>query len=247
MSETRKILVINGSPKKGASLTLRVTKAFVEGMLRTGGLEAEYVNVSDMNIKPCTGCLCCWGSTGGKCVLRGDDMEAFREKLLGSDFVIESFPIYFFGMPGPMKTMTDRLLGVMCSLYGRESGEDYDIRHAMQFPKLGEKLAVITSCGFSDSAEVFEPVRSQFDLVFGKGNYTSFCCPQLKALADKGSGQRFEKLLAGFADAGEQFARTGSVDAETAERLSKAPFSARTYRVLMESFWNKKKAGDRDD
>ena len=29
----KKILVLNGSPKKGASATLNVTKAFVDGML----------------------------------------------------------------------------------------------------------------------------------------------------------------------------------------------------------------------
>ena len=71
----KKILVLNGSPKKEKSATLNVTKAFVDGMLSTNNYEIEYVNLSDLNIKPCTGCLSCWGTTEGECVIKNDDIK----------------------------------------------------------------------------------------------------------------------------------------------------------------------------
>ena len=87
----KKILVLNGSPKKEKSATLNVTKAFVDGMLSTNKYETEYVNLSDLNIKPCTGCLSCWGRTEGECVIKNDDILPFKEKVLNADVFIESF------------------------------------------------------------------------------------------------------------------------------------------------------------
>ena len=106
----KKILVLNGSPKKEHSATLNVTKAFADGMLSTGNYEIEYINLSDLNIKPCTGCLSCWGRTEGECIIKNDDISKIKEKILNADVFIESYPLFFFGMPGTMKVFTDRML-----------------------------------------------------------------------------------------------------------------------------------------
>ena len=65
----RKILILNGSPHKEKSTTMVATNAFVRGMLSSGNYEAETVHVAALNIRPCLGCLSCWGRTEGECVI----------------------------------------------------------------------------------------------------------------------------------------------------------------------------------
>ena len=236
-----KILILNGSPKCKSSLTLKVTEAFVKGMQSERNCTAEYIHVSEKNIRPCTGCLSCWGRTEGECVIKDDDMPFIRDSILSSDYIIESFPIYFFGMPGTLKVMTDRLLGIMCTFSGEEIDPIKTERHALRSPKEGQRLALITSCGFSESADVFEPIKKQYDLVFGADRYSHFCVPQLKALAQAGSGQRFSKMLALAEQAGAEFITTGKIDPALTAELSSPILSQKTYRVLMEKFWRDEK------
>lgn len=65
-----KILVLNGSPHKSASTTMAVTNAFVKGMCEGGEYESEIINISDLNVTPCMGCLSCWARTEGECVIK---------------------------------------------------------------------------------------------------------------------------------------------------------------------------------
>lgn len=36
------------------------------------------------------------------------------------DIFIESYPLYFFGMPGTMKLFTDRMMPFMCTYEGQK-------------------------------------------------------------------------------------------------------------------------------
>ena len=102
-----KVLVLNGSPKAERSNTLNITKAFLKGF--PADTEVEQVNLYKKDIKPCLGCFSCWSRTPGQCVIK-DDMQDIYEKIKAADIVIESFPLYFFGMPSQMKATTDRCL-----------------------------------------------------------------------------------------------------------------------------------------
>ncbi|MBR4554841.1 MAG: flavodoxin family protein [Ruminococcus sp.] len=245
MSENnpKKILLINGSPKGDRSLTFRVGRAFAEGLSAEEGSGIEYIHVSQLNVKPCTGCLSCWGRTEGTCVIKDDSIPMVRERILAADTIIMCFPIYFFGMPGTMKTMIDRLLGIFITFSGQEIDNIKEGRHALRSPRPGQRLAVIASCGFSESAEAFYPIKVQYDLCIGTGKYASFCCPQLKALAQAGSGQRFEKILDLSRQAGTQFAH-GAIDGELVKKLEKPVLTQKTYRMLMEKFWKDEKGGE---
>ena len=65
-ADIKKILILNGSPKKEHSATINVTRSFVDGIVEETGASVEYINLADLNIKPCTGCLSCWGRTEGE-------------------------------------------------------------------------------------------------------------------------------------------------------------------------------------
>ena len=55
------ILVLNGSPKMNNSSTMKVTNAFLEGIKNKKDCDIEIINIQALNIKPCIGCLSCWG------------------------------------------------------------------------------------------------------------------------------------------------------------------------------------------
>ena len=89
--DVAKILVLNGSPHKSASTTMAVTNAFVKGMCEGGEYESEIINISDLNVTPCMGCLSCWARTEGECVIKNDDMPAVKKRIEEADIIIESY------------------------------------------------------------------------------------------------------------------------------------------------------------
>ena len=103
-----KVLVFNGSPKREASDTLHMTRAFLDGMREAGPVEAEIVHVVDKRIDYCLGCFAC-KRNGGVCV-RQDDMAALLRKMLQSDVLLFSFPLHSYGMPASLKNLIDRTL-----------------------------------------------------------------------------------------------------------------------------------------
>ena len=90
-----KILVINGSPKLKNSNTLKLTDSFLKGFSSVIEPEIDIVDIYKMDIKPCKGCFSCWNKTPGKCVIR-DDMEKLIDRIIVSDIIIFSFPLYYF-------------------------------------------------------------------------------------------------------------------------------------------------------
>jgi multimeric flavodoxin WrbA len=102
-----KIVIIEGSPRKyGNSAKL----AFVaEKGAKDLGCETEILWVADYNIKPCIGCVsddvmeCRF-----PCVIK-DDFNRLAEKLISSDGIIVSTPIYWYMVPGQVKNLIDRM------------------------------------------------------------------------------------------------------------------------------------------
>ena len=68
-----KILVLNGSPKREESDTLRITRAFLDGMNEREPQEIRLIHVIDKKIEYCTGCFACMRN-GGTCIF-DDDMN----------------------------------------------------------------------------------------------------------------------------------------------------------------------------
>ena len=105
-----RILVINGSPKGEKSNTWFLTSAFLNGLRQgSGELDTEILTLRNLQIKPCLGCFSCWNKTPGKCCIR-DDMDSVLKKYLWADLIIWSFPLYYFSVPGSLKTLIDRQL-----------------------------------------------------------------------------------------------------------------------------------------
>ncbi len=246
MSDTRscgkkKIVVLNASPNNDKSSTMSVTRAFVQGITSATECEVEYIDLSDLKIKPCLGCLSCWGRTEGECVIKDDDIPMMKEKIENADVFIESFPLFFFGMPGPLKTFTDRMLSMLCTYKGQQPPGDGKSFHGIRNPKKDRRFIIISSCAYDRAESVYDPLLSQFDCICGRKNYLPILCPQLYTLHKLDSESRKARYLKKFTEAGKLFAAEGTLSAETLKNLAKPPFSEETYKVLINQFWDSQK------
>ena len=115
------VLILNGSPKGDRSNTIRIAKAFTEGFPE--GTNIRRIDIYSKDIKPCRGCFSCWRNGDGRCVIK-DDMEEIVSAIKEADVIIESYPLYFYGMPSQMKAVTDRCLQLVMPYMGEKSDSD---------------------------------------------------------------------------------------------------------------------------
>lgn len=239
-SNSKRAIVLNGSPRRNNSSTLHVTNAFVRG-LEDGGYEVKYYNIADLKITPCLGCLSCWAKTEGKCVIHNDDIDNIKKEIEESDIVIESFPLYFFGMPGIMKVFTDRMMPMMSTYCGQEVPSDGSPFHGIRTPKEGQKLVIISSCAYTEADFVYDSLTTQYDCICGKNNYTSIYVPQIKTLIDLHNENKLNKFLNKYKEAGLEFANNGFLSEETKSLLKKPPFSVGAYKTFLAMHWEEEK------
>lgn len=230
-----KVLVLNGSPKCGRSNTLNITKAFVSGF--PDDTQVEYIDVYKLDIRPCVGCFSCWSKTPGKCVIK-DDMQALYNKIENADIVIESFPLYFFGMPSQLKCMTDRCLPFMLPYMGNLVEDGTSSFHELRDESMHEKrLVVITTCGYVDAKPMYPALLKQLDLIAGEGHYTSILCPEGELfIAEKAKRQR-EGYLAEIKKAGTEFAKELRLSDETKQRIARPILSPQGFEAITLAHW----------
>lgn len=229
-----KVLILNGSPKVGRSNTLNITKAFVSGF--PSDTEVELVDIYKNDIKPCLGCFSCWSKTPGECVIK-DDMQEIYKKIEASDVIIESFPLYFFGMPSGVKAMTDRCLPFMLPYMGNiasGSASFHELRNEAMHEK---RLVVISTCGYVETAPMFPALLKQYDLICGEGGYTPIICPEGELfIAEKAKRQR-EGYLSDIKNAGAEFSQNLSLSDETMKKISVPMLSPKGFEAITLAHW----------
>ncbi len=98
-----KILAINGSHRAGQNTAKLLSLALEEAQAR--GAETELVELSELNIKYCSGCNRCLGKP--MCSI-DDDMTQLKEKMLEADGIILGSPDYFSNVTARTKCFIDR-------------------------------------------------------------------------------------------------------------------------------------------
>jgi len=224
-----KTLVLNGSPKREKSDTMFITRAFLEGMNEAGQHEVEIINAVDKHIEYCTGCFACMHN-GGKCI-HNDDMKEILEKILGSDLLVFSYPLYCYGMPAPLKAILDRVLP-LSSMAMEKVGERYE--HVGQADVSRLRYLMICGCGFPNSKHNFEAAVAQFKLMFPE-NHTIITIPESPMFnaptADVVTKPRLELIR----QAGEQYARTASIDDALLEQIGSPMIPEEVYAKIVNS------------
>lgn len=243
-----KILAINGSPKGKRSNTWRLTCAFLEGINiqeENGGAQApeiETLNIGSLNLKPCLGCFSCWNKTPGECCIH-DDMQGVIDKILWADVVVWSFPLYYFGLPGQLKTLIDRQLPMslpfMCT--ETESGG-----HPSRYDMSGKRTVVISTCGFYTAQGNYDCVTNLYDRLCGKGGYTAIFCGQGELFRVKELSERTDEYLSWVKKAGQEFA-SGGISGETRGKLDRNLFPRDVFEAMADASWGVGESGEKED
>lgn len=242
------ILTINGSPKGERSNTWRLTSAFLRGIAAReesacGQTPAiETLIVAKLDIKPCLGCFSCWSKTPGTCCLH-DDMQAIIEKILRADVIIWSFPLYYFGLPGPLKNLIDRQLPMSLPFMSVEAQNG---GHPSRYDMSGKRTVVISTCGFYTAKGNYSGVTDLFDRLCGKGGYTALFCGQGELFRVKELAERTDKYLSQVEKAGEEFV-DGDITGETRAKLDQDLFPRDAFEAMADASWGVDESGKKEE
>lgn len=239
------ILLINGSPKGECSNTLRLANAFLDGICcaETDTLpDIQKLDISRMDIRSCLGCFSCWKNTPGKCCI-GDDMQTILEALLWADLTIWSFPLYYFSLPGKLKTVMDRQLPLTLPFMvsSAESGG-----HPSRYDMSGKKTVLISTCGFYTAKSNYDSVTAQFDRICGKGNYTALFCGEGELFGVPELSNRTGAYLAVVRQAGQEYI-CGGIREETTAKLQQLLFPRDVFEQMADASWGITQTGEKED
>lgn len=105
-----KVTVLQGSARKKGN-TARVL-SWVEEALVDLGHEVESIYLHSRNLKGCLGCGKCKEKTDSIGCVQKDDVPEILEKMISSELVIFSTPLYFWGYSAQIKAVIDRTYGL---------------------------------------------------------------------------------------------------------------------------------------
>lgn len=104
--KTKKMLIINASPRKKGNIAQMVAEMSDEARAR--GVEVKVVDVQHLNIKPCMACMQCRAK--GFCVLPDDDSQMVLQLIKDADTLVIAAPCYWGNIPGTLKLLFDRIV-----------------------------------------------------------------------------------------------------------------------------------------
>ncbi|MGE5808071.1 MAG: flavodoxin family protein [Nitrospirota bacterium] len=128
------ILFLNGSPRK-KGVTSSLLKIMADEA-RARGADVEWVDVNDLSIRPCIGCLKC--RPDKKCILPKDDGHRMGELLENCSALVVGAPTYWGNMPGQLKMVFERNVPVL----------EYYKLYTWRIPRpmqKGKKAAIVTA------------------------------------------------------------------------------------------------------
>ncbi len=139
-----KVMALMGSPRKSG-----YTAKLLGTLLREfpKGTNIEIINLYELNPIPCNACGYC--KAGNGCSKK--DLEEFFKKFETADVIIFATPIYFMGVPAPMKALIDRFQRYYEARFRR------NVKHPIEKRR---KAALIVTSG-SDGEIGFEVVKHQ--------------------------------------------------------------------------------------
>ncbi len=101
-----KMVAFNGSPNKEGN-TWHAIK-MVTDELEKEGIETEIIHVGNKVIRGCTACGQCMKNKNEQCVLPGDEVNGWIQKMKQADGIILGSPVHYAAMAGTMKSFLDR-------------------------------------------------------------------------------------------------------------------------------------------
>ena len=148
------VLAINGGSRVNGNSTIMLNE-FSRGV-RDAGSEPYLVQVKDLNIKSCRGCLRC--NLIKRCSLGGDDWKDLSQKILAADAIVFSSPVYFHHISGDLKKILDRFRSFV-----NVRLDDNGLIHT-PWQAWNKKFVLLMSQGSPDEADAM-PAKELFEFI----------------------------------------------------------------------------------
>ena len=103
---TKKILILNASPRKKGNIAQMVAEMSDEAKVQ--GAEVDVIDVQKLNVQPCMACMQCRAK--GFCVLPDDDSQRVLQLIKECDAMVIAAPCYWGNIPGTLKLLFDRIV-----------------------------------------------------------------------------------------------------------------------------------------
>lgn len=101
-----KVVLFNGSPRKKGN-TYHCLNTVMQELI-SEGIDCDYVWIGMDKLQGCTACFKCVENDDQKCVLKGDKMNEYIEKILEADGIIIGSPTYFSDLSATTKALIER-------------------------------------------------------------------------------------------------------------------------------------------
>ncbi|MCI7813773.1 MAG: flavodoxin family protein [Lachnospiraceae bacterium] len=229
----KKVLLISGSPRGKKSNSRRIALEFLEGMNRESSYEIEEIICQQKKIEPCRGCFFCWGNEEGECVIQ-DDMKQCLKTYIEADFVVWSFPNYYFGMAAKAKIFMERLLPVLTP-YVEEIGGNLT-GHGYRYSLEHQKYLLFCTSGLYNLEQNIDAIDLQFRILYGDKCEKIFC-PEGQIFMNRFLERQTQKYFATLQEAGYFYHRYGYLDQRWREELKKPILGKKEFLNLVNAQW----------
>lgn len=217
--KSKKVLIIEGSPRKENGHTYLYLNSFIKGIEKAGAIvEIIYIYDKKINLEPCRGCEACWVKNDRVCVIK-DDIPEIIQKINNSYLTIYAFPLYIDSIPARLKALIDRyfinLLPVFVPF-------DKFTRHPLRNIK-ERYMCLFSVCGFPE-IEHFNPLVKTFQDIA-----RNFHTPLIATILRPGSQFFYrapnckyylEKIFASLEQAGEDLINRGKISNKILKSIS---------------------------
>jgi multimeric flavodoxin WrbA len=130
-----KITILNGEKRTEKAVISTYVSEFASESARLEN-PTKIFNLSDMNLKFCTGCWSCWTKTPGVCS-QNDGAEIIFKEVINSDMLIFASPIKAGFTSAELKKITDRLIVLIHPYIQIRNNECHHKKRYEKYPKIG--------------------------------------------------------------------------------------------------------------
>jgi multimeric flavodoxin WrbA len=158
-----KVVAFNGSPNKEGN-TWHALK-MVAAELEKEGIETEIVQVGSKELRGCVACGGCVKNKNERCVLPGEDVNEWVQKMKEADGIILGSPTHYAAIGGAMKSFLDRAFYVTSVNGGM-------LRH-----KVGASVVAVRRSGglptfdqlnnYLNYSEMLMPTSNYWNVIYG--------------------------------------------------------------------------------
>jgi len=152
-----KVIAFNGSPNKQGN-TWHALKLVLDE-LEKAGIETEIIQVGGKTVKGCLGCGSCARNKDEKCVLPGDDVNEWIQKIKYADGVLFGSPVHYSAIAADMKAFLDRAFFV-------QGGNGRLFRH-----KVGAALVAVRRSGGTTTFDQLNNYLNCSEMLIPTSNY----------------------------------------------------------------------------